>query len=105
MITGVMSSISCFWTLPTAMLSGTAAAVGIAGINSIGNLAGFVGPKLIDWLKTPTPNVLLPKGLVQWALENAGHQLAMNGVAAFLAMSGILAIFFTRPVKAQTPSP
>ncbi|WP_345736610.1 MFS transporter [Prosthecobacter algae] len=104
-LTGVMSSISCFWTLPTAMLSGTAAAVGIAGINSIGNLAGFVGPKLIDWLKTPTPNFLLPKGLVQWALENAGHQLAMNGVAAFLAMSGILAIFFTRPIKAQAPRP
>ncbi len=33
-----------FWTLPTAMLTGTAAAGGIALINSVGNLGGFVGP-------------------------------------------------------------
>jgi MFS transporter, ACS family, tartrate transporter len=33
-----------FWTLPTAMLSGTAAAGGIALINAVGNLGGFVGP-------------------------------------------------------------
>ena len=33
-----------FWTLPTAMLSGTAAAGGIALINAVGNLGGFLGP-------------------------------------------------------------
>jgi hypothetical protein len=32
---------SSVWTLPTAFLSGAAAAAGIAAINSIGNLAGF----------------------------------------------------------------
>jgi nitrate/nitrite transporter NarK len=33
-----------FWTLPTAMLSGTAAAGGIAMINAVGNLGGFSAP-------------------------------------------------------------
>ena len=33
-----------FWSMPAALLSGTAAAAGIALINSIGNLGGFVGP-------------------------------------------------------------
>ena len=33
-----------FWPLPSAMLTGTAAAGGIAMINSVGNLGGFLGP-------------------------------------------------------------
>ena len=41
---GIYSSLPLFWTLPTAILTGTAAAGGIALINSIGNLSGFVGP-------------------------------------------------------------
>ncbi len=51
-ITGVMSAIACFWALPTAMLSGRAAAAGIAWINSVGNLAGYASPEWIGWLKT-----------------------------------------------------
>src|SRR5262249_6862974 len=41
---GIYSAVSTFWTLPTAMLSGTAAAGGIALVNSIGNLGGYFGP-------------------------------------------------------------
>lgn len=47
---GVTTSLAQFWSLPTAILGGAAAATGIALINSIGNLAGFVGPWLIGWL-------------------------------------------------------
>ena len=47
---GVTTSLSQFWCLPTAMLAGAAAATGIALINSIGNLAGFLGPSVIGWL-------------------------------------------------------
>jgi D-galactonate transporter len=47
---GVTTSLAQFWCLPTAILAGAAAATGIALINSIGNLAGFVGPSLIGWL-------------------------------------------------------
>jgi MFS transporter, ACS family, tartrate transporter len=43
-----------FWTLPTAMLSGTAAAGGIALINALGNLGGFFGPYLFGLIKDAT---------------------------------------------------
>jgi MFS transporter, ACS family, tartrate transporter len=43
-----------FWTMPAALLSGTAAAAGIALINSIGNLGGFVGPYLVGLVKDAT---------------------------------------------------
>jgi nitrate/nitrite transporter NarK len=51
---GVNSAISTFWTLPTGFLTGSAAAGGIALINSIGNLGGFVGPYAIGWIKDAT---------------------------------------------------
>ena len=47
---GVTTSLSQFWCLPTAILADAAAATGIAVINSIGNLAGFLGPWMIGWL-------------------------------------------------------
>ena len=52
--TGVFSSGPLFWSLPTAFLGGAAAAAGIAVINSIGNLAGFVSPYVVGWLKDLT---------------------------------------------------
>jgi MFS transporter, ACS family, tartrate transporter len=51
---GTFCTFAVFWTLPTAWLSGTAAAGGIALINSIGNLAGFGGPYLIGWVTNAT---------------------------------------------------
>jgi D-galactonate transporter len=56
---GVLTSSPLFWSLPTAFLSGTSAAAGIAAINSVGNLAGFVSPYLIGWLKDLTHNTNL----------------------------------------------
>ncbi|MBC8138517.1 MAG: MFS transporter [Fibrella sp.] len=43
-----------FWAMPTSMLSGAAAAGGIAFINSVGNLGGFAGPFAMGWLKDAT---------------------------------------------------
>jgi MFS transporter, ACS family, tartrate transporter len=43
-----------FWALATSFLSGSAAACGIALINSFGNLGGFIGPYLIGFLKDRT---------------------------------------------------
>ena len=51
---GILTTLPLFWSLPTAFLAGTAAAAGIAFINSIGNLAGFVGPSAIGWIKDLT---------------------------------------------------
>jgi ACS family tartrate transporter-like MFS transporter len=48
---GQSSTGPTFWSLPTAMLSGTAAAGGIALINALGNLGGFFGPYLFGLIK------------------------------------------------------
>ncbi|WMG19295.1 MFS transporter [Acinetobacter johnsonii] len=57
-LTIVNVGISCskppLWSMPTMFLSGTAAATGIATINSIGNLGGFAGPAMIGWVKDQT---------------------------------------------------
>jgi nitrate/nitrite transporter NarK len=51
---GLLATMPVFWTYPSAILGGTAAAAGIAMINSIGNLAGFVSPSIIGWMKDIT---------------------------------------------------
>ncbi len=48
---GIFSAFAVFWTLPTSYLSGAAAAAGIAWINSIGNLGGYIGPQVFGYLK------------------------------------------------------
>jgi nitrate/nitrite transporter NarK len=51
---GLLATMPVFWTYPSAILGGSAAAAGIAMINSIGNLAGFVSPSIIGWMKDVT---------------------------------------------------
>jgi nitrate/nitrite transporter NarK len=51
---GIMSALPIFWSNPTAILGGTAAAMGIALINSVGNLAGFAIPWIIGLIKDAT---------------------------------------------------
>lgn len=51
---GILGALCQFWTIPPAFLGGAAAAAGIALINSVGNLAGFVSPYLVGWIKDTT---------------------------------------------------
>jgi MFS transporter, ACS family, tartrate transporter len=51
---GIYATLPVFWTLPTALMTGTAAAAGIALVNSIGNVGGFVGPLLVGYFKDET---------------------------------------------------
>ena len=44
---GILATAPLFWPMPTAVLAGTAAAGGIAWINSVGNLGGFFGPSIV----------------------------------------------------------
>jgi ACS family tartrate transporter-like MFS transporter len=53
-VVGVFSMMGPFWAMPTALLSGTTAAAGIAFINSVGNLGGFFGPYVIGLVRTST---------------------------------------------------
>ncbi|WP_240074490.1 MFS transporter [Cupriavidus taiwanensis] len=57
---GVLTCAPLFWSLPTAFLSGIAAASGIAVVNSVGNLAGFVSPYMVGALKDLTHSTQLP---------------------------------------------
>jgi nitrate/nitrite transporter NarK len=50
----LLGALPVFWTMPAALLSGAAAAAGIAMINSIGNLGGFAGPYLVGLVKDAT---------------------------------------------------
>ena len=56
---GALSTLPLFWSLPTAFLGGTAAAAGIALINSWGNLAGFVAPYMMGYLKDLTQSTTI----------------------------------------------
>lgn len=49
---GIWGTVGPFWALPTSYLTGTAAAAGIALINSVGNLGGFAGPYIVGWIKS-----------------------------------------------------
>jgi MFS transporter, ACS family, tartrate transporter len=55
---GISASKPPLWSMPTLFLSGSAAAAGIATINSIGNLGGFAGPFMIGWIKDLTGSFL-----------------------------------------------
>jgi D-galactonate transporter len=57
---GVLTCAPLFWSLPTAFLGGSAAAAGIAVVNSVGNLAGFVSPYIIGAVKDATGSVQVP---------------------------------------------
>jgi len=74
-VLGVFSMMGPFWAMPTALLSGTAAAVGVAAINSIGNLGGFFGPYAIGALRSST-------GSFRQGLLVVGAALAVSGCLA-----------------------
>jgi ACS family tartrate transporter-like MFS transporter len=76
-LVGVFSMVGPFWAMPTSLLAGTAAAAGIAFINSIGNLGGFVGPYIIGLVRTST-------GQFKGGLLLVGAALALSGSIALL---------------------
>lgn len=51
---GALAGLSLFWSLPSAFLGSAAAAGGLALINSLGQIAGFVSPFLVGWIKDAT---------------------------------------------------
>lgn len=71
---GITSARAIFWAIPPRFLSGAAAAGGLAFINSIGTLGGFVGPWVVGWLKGAT----------------GSFAAGLAGMAAFLLLSTLL---------------
>jgi MFS transporter, ACS family, tartrate transporter len=64
-----------FWAMPTMILTGAAAASGIAFINAFGNIGGAVGPAVVGWLKDVT----------------GSYAGGLYGLAAFTGASAIIA--------------
>jgi ACS family tartrate transporter-like MFS transporter len=65
---GTLATISVFWALPSGFLGSTAAAGGIALINSLANLGGFAGPYLMGWLKAATGGYAAGLGVLAFGL-------------------------------------
>jgi ACS family tartrate transporter-like MFS transporter len=58
-ISGVFCYVAVFWAVPSAMLSGPAAAAGLALINAVANLGSFFGPTMVGWMRQVTGNYSL----------------------------------------------
>jgi D-galactonate transporter len=76
----LMCQFAVFWALPTAILSGSAAAAGIAWVNSVGNLGGYASPHAVGFIRDNTHSMFLA------LLVLAGAQL----------MTAILTLIVTR---------
>lgn len=89
-ISGILTAASSFWTLPTAFLSGAAAGAGIAWINSVGNLGGFLSPYLVGKLTS--------------VFHDMTPALLMLGFCSIVA-AAITVIFFQRRAPSGEPRP
>jgi len=85
---GLYAHKPCFWPLPSMFLSGTAAAGGIALINSIGNLGGFVGPYIVGWIKDSTQR----------------YDAGLYFLAACALLSGIITLFVVKAPALAAPA-
>jgi len=74
---GIWGALGTFWTLPTAFLSGTAAAGAIALINAIGNIGGFASPYLIGMVRGQTDS-FTAAWLLLSACLGVGGMLVLN---------------------------
>jgi ACS family tartrate transporter-like MFS transporter len=80
---GIYAALAVFWTLPSALLRGTAAAGGLALLNSFSNLGGYFGPSLMGWAKALTGNYTLGMTLLACMLVLAGISVLVIGRAFF----------------------
>ena len=76
---GLYGSKPAFWPMPSTFLTGTAAAGGIALVNSIGNLGGYVGPFIVGWIKDAT-------GSFEAGLYFLAASALLSGIIAYLAV-------------------
>jgi ACS family tartrate transporter-like MFS transporter len=86
-IVGVLSAFGPFYSLPSAFLTGTAAAGGIALVNSIANFGGFAGPYVVGILKERT----------------GGYTAAYAALAMALILAAILVIALGRALALPRP--
>ena len=87
---GIYGSRPTFWPMPSVFLTGAAAAVGMALINSIGNLGGYFGPMIVGWIKDSTKS----------------FEMALYFLAGCALLSAMITFFATRATDApRAPEP
>jgi MFS transporter, ACS family, tartrate transporter len=93
-ITGTLAMLPIFWTLPSAILRGAAAAAGLALINAIGNLGSFAGPYLVGWIKEAS-------GSFTWGLLTVAAGVLLSGLIALLVGHDARAEFAEIPAHSR----
>lgn len=83
-LTGMKCMLPTFWTIPPQFLAGAAAAGGIALINSVANIGGLLGPRLVGYVKAVSGSftvgylilatTLLIGGLIVLRVGNRDHR-------------------------------
>lgn len=69
---GIFAGQPVFWSLPSRFLQGAGAAAGLAAINSVGNLGGFIAQNVVPWIKDSTGSTIAPMFfLAAWLLVAA----------------------------------
>ena len=76
---GIITTMPLFWSIPTGYLKGAAAAGGIAFINSLGLIGGFMSPFVLGWIKTSTGSLELGN----WLMAGV---MAVGGLVILLAV-------------------
>ena len=80
---GIYAALAVFWTLPSSLLRGTAAAAGLALLNSFSNLGGFFGPTLMGWARQQTGSFDLGLYVLTATLVLAAVAVVLIGRAWF----------------------
>jgi ACS family tartrate transporter-like MFS transporter len=84
---GFYGSKGPFWSLPNTFLSGTAAAAGLAFINSVGNIGGWFGPTIVGWAADMT----------------GGFRGGLYALAGFVALAAIMTVVGVAAPRAAGP--
>ncbi|WP_454761101.1 MFS transporter [Caulobacter segnis] len=82
-----------FWSLPPTFLTGARAAAGIAAINAVGNLGGFVAQNVVPIIRDRTGNNLAPMLFLAACLT-------VTGVMVFVAFRVLKPVIGTPQTKA-----
>jgi ACS family tartrate transporter-like MFS transporter len=80
---GIYAALAVFWTLPSSLLRGAAAAAGLALLNSFSNLGGSFGPTMMGWLKQQTGNYAAGTLVLAVMLVVGGVSVIVIGRAFF----------------------
>jgi cyanate permease len=84
---GIFCPQPVLWSLPSKFLTGASAAAGLAAINSVGNLGGFIAQNVVPWIRDATGSTIAP----------------MLFLAACLAAGGLMTFFVQAAIRRRHP--